>query len=149
MSSIRNFRFDAMTFMARSIPRLKKIPLLPILIDEQVKLVTFLFKPSVFYVMSQVTHEVKSWKQISTHYHHFGGLQFNVGNKEIGHLHGNGLLDLKIPKKLKTAINQLEGIEDHHFLKKGNWISIQIQSDSTPKNMIKALRLIYSHYSTL
>lgn len=142
-----DFRFDALTFVAKQFGFLKRITLLAIMIDEQVKWMTFLFKPAVFFNMLQLTNAVKSWENVSSSFHCFGGLQFNVNQGEIGHLHGNGLLDVRIPKSLREHVKKLTFVEEHHLLREGNWISIKINRKSDMDVILRLLELIYKELS--
>ncbi len=141
---LENIRFEGISWVAKHLSFLKKIPLLPILIDEQIKLLTFLFKPSVLYLMSALNKTVKSWEGIQSSYHRFGGLQFDYQGKEIGHLHGNGLLDLKLNQKL-NHLHKHPLIEAHHFLGEGNWVSIKIRSNTNLDELLAVVKSIYEN----
>lgn len=138
-----DFQFDVLSDIAKHFALLKKIPFLPILVDEQIKVITFLFRPSVMYRMSALSKTIKSWQGVNCHYHKFGGLQFDYKGREIGHLHGNGLLDLKLSKNLnQLRLNPL--IEPHHFLGDSNWVSIKIRSNSPLEEIIAIVEKLYN-----
>jgi hypothetical protein len=63
----------------------KHVPLLPILIDEQVKVFTLFFRPSVFSKMASFTSSMKELKNVTAGYHRYGGLEFAVDGFEFGH----------------------------------------------------------------
>ena len=132
-------KFDLLRFIETHFSFLKNIPFLPNILDEQLKIVTFLFRPKVYQIMIDVVNEVKSWNGITTKYHKFGGLQFNVGNREIGHMHSNGLIDIPFTRKRRDAfLNQQIG-EKHHALPNSGWISYHITPTSDIEEIITLL----------
>lgn len=42
--------------------------------------------------------ELLSWPGVTVHDHRFGGLEFRVNGREMGHMHGNELADLPFLK---------------------------------------------------
>jgi hypothetical protein len=62
------------SLVAKAFSWLKEIPLLPIFIDEQIKLFTFIFSPRLFFLMSKIIQEVKTWEGVSTKTHRYGGI---------------------------------------------------------------------------
>lgn len=42
-----------------------------------------------------IEHEVLNWSGVTVEPHCFGGIEFRINNREIGHLHGNYLADLQ------------------------------------------------------
>jgi len=47
---------------------------------------------------------VSSWPGMSEAPHRFGGVEFKLGTREIGHLHGDRLLDVPFPRKLRDEL---------------------------------------------
>ncbi len=47
-----------------------------------------------------VRSEVASWEGVTTHEHRFGGMEFRLGRRELGHLHGS-IADLPFPKRVR------------------------------------------------
>ena len=86
--------------IAKLFKHFKKIPLLPNLFDEQLKVITLFFNPKVFANMIELNSWIKSLKNVKTKYHKLGGLEFIVNDKEICHIHGDGLVDVKLNKSL-------------------------------------------------
>lgn len=43
---------------------------------------------------TRIEREVASWPGVSVEPHRFGGVEFRVGRRELGHLHGSRLADL-------------------------------------------------------
>ena len=51
-----------------------------------------------------IEQEVASWPGVTAAPHRFGGVEFRVGRRELGHLHGNRLADLPLPVLVGRAV---------------------------------------------
>jgi hypothetical protein len=49
----------------------------------------------------RITREVSSWPGVTVTPHRFGGVEFRVEHRELGHLHGSRLADLPFPLKVR------------------------------------------------
>ena len=72
--------------ISRSFGILKNIPFLPILIDEQLKILTLFTKPGVFSSMIKLNQWIKTLDNTQTKYHKYGGIEFTINSKEICHI---------------------------------------------------------------
>jgi hypothetical protein len=70
--------------------------------------------------------------------HRFGGVGFFFGRKEIGHIHGNGLLDLFVGKSARTDFVANGLALPHHVLPNSGWISFWL---TQPDDAAHALEL--------
>ncbi len=135
---------NIVTLIEKKFRWFKNIPLLPILLDEQLKLATFIFMPLRYYKMKEFTKLVKQKPNIVCVLHKYGGLQFNLHDIEIGHLHGNGLLDLKLDSSSKQEImSRYDYVENHHVNVTSNWVSIEIRSSSNLDDLISIFNKAY------
>ena len=132
-------------FTVRYLGFLKHVPLLPHLFEALLKVNTVLSNRSVLDHIDDIENTVLSWDHTSIHPHKFGGVQFNVNGKEIGHLHGNGLLDVPFRKSTKEKlVTETNGrVKEHHIFKKSGWISLHIQNSSDKELAISVLKLSY------
>ena len=51
-----------------------------------------------------IEHEIAGWEGVSVEPHRFGGVEFRVGRRELGHLHRGGLADLPFPVKVRERL---------------------------------------------
>ena len=115
---------------------LKDIPILPIILDEQIKLFTLFFRPIIFSKMTDFVAAVKKFEAIHTTYHRYGGLEFKTRKKEFCHLHGDGLVDILLNKKTSTLFIKQGLCEAHHIHPNTGWISFQITNTSDIQQLI-------------
>lgn len=94
-------------------------------------------------VAERITREVGSWEGVSVAPHRFGGVEFRVGRRELGHLHGERLADLPFPTAIKNQLLAERRVELHHVLPASGWISFRIRSDQDVDAAIALFRLNY------
>jgi luciferase-like monooxygenase len=110
--------------------RIKNIPGLALILDEQIKLYTFLFHPLKFQKMQELVRTVNIKLKNQKTYHRYGGIEFQYGKKEIAHMHSNGLLDIYFPKQVSAILINKGFCEKHHVYPKSGWTSSYIKADS-------------------
>ncbi len=134
-----------MTFarFLRAFGFLKAVPLLPWLVDGVMQLHTALFRRVVARAIDEVERELVSWPGVSIGLHKYGGLQFNLGHQELGHIHGNGLADLYCPRGNKTTLLASGLATDHHTLHNSGWISCWIRCEADAAKVIYLFRQVY------
>ena len=59
--------------------------------------------------------EVSSWDGVAVNPHRFGGREFNLGKVEIGHVHGNSLVDVPFTRKIRAALVTDGEAQPHHI----------------------------------
>jgi len=92
---------------------------------------------------SVIEAEVLSWPGTSAHAHRFGGVEFRLNTRELGHLHGNVLLDIPFPSKVRDELVASGQAEPHHVLPESGWISFRIHNAEDVEVAIGLLRRSY------
>jgi len=87
--------------------------------------------------------EVVSWDGVSVVPHRFGGREFRVGRRELGHIHGDALLDLPFPLKVREQLVADGRAARHHILPDTGWVSFRIKKTEDVTRAIELLRLNY------
>lgn len=91
----------------------------------------------------QIIEAVTAWPGVSCGPHRFGGAEFRFGKRELGHLHGDALLDLPFPRRLRDELVATGHAEPHHVLPDSGWVSYRIASPAGAEHAITLLRLAY------
>jgi hypothetical protein len=94
-------------------------------------------------IAERIEHEVTSWEGVTTHEHRFGGVEFRVGRRELGHLHGARWADLRFHKGIRDMLVETGRAQPHHVLPNTGWVSKQIRSDDDVAEVIELFRLSY------
>ena len=122
---------------------LKHVPGMGFLFDNWLNIWTLLTNPALFDYIDDIERQLLLWEGVNIGLHKYGGLQFNYNKREIGHIHGNGLLDMLLSNKLKQQLMQEGKILDHHVFKDTGWISFYIKTEADRDCALRLLKLGY------
>jgi hypothetical protein len=92
---------------------------------------------------ARITQAVTSWAGVTSQPHRFGGLEYVIGRREIGHIHGDSLVDIPFPKKVRDEIVAAGRAQPHHILPDSGWISLYLRQDSDVEQAIALLEESY------
>jgi hypothetical protein len=125
-------------FVVRKLRWLARIPVLPQLFDAGLMVATTLFDRPRLRAMEMFENAIRRKYTIQRRPHRFGGVGFFIGTTEIGHLHGNGLLDLFVGKSFRAEEVRGRRALPHHVFPDSGWISFWLKS---PADIARALEL--------
>lgn len=94
-------------------------------------------------IAERIEHEISAWEGVSTHEHRFGGVEFRLGRRELGHLHGARWADLRFQKTVRDMLVETGRAQPHHVLPNTGWVSKQIRSEEDVSEVIELFRLSY------
>jgi hypothetical protein len=94
-------------------------------------------------VQEQIVREVSAWPGVSVAPHRFGGIEFRVGRRELGHLHGSRLADLPFPVRVREDLVAAGDAEPHHVLPESGWVSYHIHDSGDVAHLVWLFRLNY------
>ncbi len=83
------------------------------------------------------------WQSVSVQPHWFGGIEFRLGKRELGHLHGDSLLDVPFPRSVRNELVASGRTEEHHIMPESGWVSFRIRSQADVDQAIVLLRRSY------
>lgn len=86
-----------------------------------------------------INQTVMSWAGATKHRHRYGGTEWRLGRREIGHIHGNWLVDIPFPKKVRDAVVSAGEAETHHILPDSGWVSFYLHQPADIERAIKLL----------
>ncbi len=92
---------------------------------------------------AEIEREVGSWGGVATEPHRFGGVEFRIGKRELGHLHGDHLADFPFTVKVRDELLASGRVERHHYLPDSGWASRRIRSVDDVADVIALFRLQY------
>lgn len=76
--------------------------------------------------------------------HRFGGVEFRLERRELGHIHGDWLVDIPFPKKVRDQIVAAGEAEPHHILPASGWVSVFLR---TEEDVDRATQLLQRSFS--
>jgi hypothetical protein len=90
-----------------------------------------------------IRDEVASWPGVTVEPHRFGGVEFRVGRRELGHLHGSRLADLPFPVRIREQLVAAGKAQPHHIMPETGWISFYMRTAADAQAAIELFRLNY------
>ncbi|WP_276257835.1 luciferase family protein [Haloglomus litoreum] len=96
--------------------------------------------------VERLIEEVGSWEGITVAEHRFGGTEFRVGPREIGHVHAWGMLDIAYLRKLRDVLIDEGETGVHHLLAESGWTTYYIESPDDYDHARWLLRLSYLYH---
>ncbi len=94
-------------------------------------------------IRARIEREVTSWEGVTAQPHRFGGVEFTLGKRELGHLHGDRLADLPFTRKIRDMLVETGRALPHHVLPDTGWVSKPIATDEDAADAIELFRLSY------
>lgn len=95
-----------------------------------------------------ITTTVLSWTGTRSEPHRFGGVEYLLGRREIGHIHGDRLVDIPFPTKIRNEIVNAGRAEPHHLLADSGWVSLYIREEADVERAIALLHMSYEIAAT-
>lgn len=86
---------------------------------------------------------VSQWDNVEVMPHRFGGVEFRVGKREIGHVHVGNVADLLVSVRLRRDLVAAGRAAPHHSLPHSGWISFRIRSEHDVPAAVELFRLNY------
>jgi hypothetical protein len=90
-----------------------------------------------------IVAEVGSWPDVEIHPHRFGGVEFRIGRRELGHLHGDRLADFPFPRAVRDELLERGAVEPHHVLPESGWATRRMHDEADARDVIVLYRLQY------
>ena len=91
----------------------------------------------------QIVDTLLTWQGMETHPHRVGGTEFRIGKREVGHIHGDSLVDIPFPKKIRDEIVAAKEAEPHHILPETGWVSFYLREEADVERAIALLKRSY------
>ena len=90
---------------------------------------------------------VTSWPGVTALPHRFGGIEYRFGKKEMGHVHGDRLADLPLPRRVHDEVIASGRAVPHHVLPETGWVSVWMSGADDAASVIELFRMQYDRYS--
>src|SRR5271169_2222505 len=91
----------------------------------------------------KISAEVSSWEGVVALPHRFGGTEFRVGRREIGHVHVDYQVDIPFPKLIRDKLVEEHKAEPHHILPQSGWITFRFRKLDDVEKAIELFRMSY------
>src|SRR5262245_6078274 len=98
-------------------------------------------------VHARIGDEVTGWEGVETGPGRFGSTRYMVGRRELGHLHGDTVLDMPLPPMLKAELIARGEARQHRWTNPDSgWVSVDLDgSEESREHALSLLRERYEH----
>lgn len=100
-------------------------------------------------VADAIKQEILRWPGVTVQPHRFGGVEFTLDHREIGHLHGDQLADLPFPMRIRDELVAAGRAQPHHVLPDSGWVSRRIRGPEEVADVIALFRLNYERLARI
>lgn len=76
--------------------------------------------------LESIQKQILSWPYVTAKAHRFGGIEFSLNKREMGHIHGDRLVDLPFPMSTRDELVNSGRASPHHVLPQSGWVSYWI-----------------------
>jgi Family of unknown function (DUF5519) len=95
-------------------------------------------------ILEKIKKEILSWPNVTVEQHKFGGVEFRLNKREMGHIHGGSLADLPFPMKTRNELVSSGRASPHHVMPQSGWVSYWIEKgEEDVAAIIELFRLRY------
>ena len=120
-------RFAVFRLVTRRLGRLRQFWLLTQAFDSGLFLLTLLTAPSVTRALGSLSNTLLSWPNVSMSRHRLGGRQFDCRGIELGHVHSNGIVDLRLTASEQGEVLANGLAQRHHIAPSSTWVTFLIE----------------------
>jgi hypothetical protein len=92
---------------------------------------------------ARVSEIVGSWPDVEVGVHRFGGVEFRLGRRELGHLHGDSHADIGFPRQVRNELVRERRALPHRAIPDSGWVSVPLEGDGGVENAVEIFRLAY------
>jgi hypothetical protein len=97
--------------------------------------------------IKKLEDEVSGWTNVCVHPHRFGGMEFQFGDAEVGHVHTNGIVDIPFPRPVRDVLLAQGLAEEHHWVPNSGWITFRMRGEKDLTHALWLMRLSYLRYA--
>jgi len=94
-------------------------------------------------IAEAIERELLSWPEVTASTHRFGGREFRVGEREIGHLHGGRVADLPFPRPVRDELVSRGDVSPHHHVPDSGWVSFYLSGEQDVPAVLVLFRRNY------
>lgn len=103
-------------------------------------------------IANKLINEIQIWEGIEIRPHTFGGFQFKMNGMDIGHIHGDKIVDLPLSSHIQLKISLLKEknnnnikLSNYHIYPGSKWIVYYLKDDSDISTVLRDFKFQYDH----
>lgn len=96
--------------------------------------------------MESITARVSEWPGVSVEPHRYGGEEYTLNGREVGHVHGTRQADVPFAKRLRDVLVAEGKTEQHHLYPESGWVTHYLDTEADVEEVIELLRISYLYH---
>ncbi len=100
-------------------------------------------------IIEIIEKEILSWPYVTAEPHRFGGIEFRLDKREMGHIHIEGLADIPFPMKIRDELVNSGRVKPHHVLPQSGWVSYWFHNNNKEEDISTVIELFRLRYELL
>ncbi len=88
-----------------------------------------------------IKEAVTAWQGVTQGPTLFGATAYRLGKREIGHIHGDEIVDIPFPMHVRDQLVEKGDAEPHLYLPGTGWVTVRLQSPEDVERALQLLRL--------
>jgi len=94
-------------------------------------------------IADRIAEAIAGWPDVTVTAQGPRFVEFRVGRRELGHLHGSHLADLAFPVRIREQLVADRKAMLHHQHPESGWVSVPIRGEDDIPHIIELFRLNY------
>jgi hypothetical protein len=136
-------RFTIFRFVIQRFGRFRSVRPLTQAFDTGLGLLTMVTAPSVHKAIGKIRREIGAWPEVTESAHKLGGHQFDWHAEELGHIHSNGVADVRLTPSEKDDVLSKGLAVPHHVAPKSSWVTFLIERGDQIDAVANLFRIPY------
>jgi hypothetical protein len=91
---------------------------------------------------ARISTIVAGWPDVEVGAHRFG-VEFRLGRRELGHLHGDSHADIGFPRKVRDELVAAGRALPHRAIPDSGWVSVPIEGEDGVERAVELFRMAY------
>jgi hypothetical protein len=100
-------------------------------------------------IIEIIEKEILSWPYVTAEPHRFGGIEFRLDKREMGHVNIEGLADIPFPMKIRDELVNSGRVKPHHVLPQSGWVSYWFHNNNKKEDISTVIELFRLRYEQL
>lgn len=120
-------RFSVFHFVVHHLGPLGRFPILVQSFDKALWILTAITAWPVLREIQKLSRELETWPGITVCRHRFGGRQFDLHGVELGHVHSNGVVDIRLTRAEHDDVLARRLASPHHVVPNSSWVTVYLE----------------------
>jgi MFS family permease len=95
-------------------------------------------------ITENIKKEILSWPGVTSNPYHYGGIEFRVDKRDLGHIHGHRLADLPFPIEIRKQLIASGKVLPHIIYPESKWVSYIIHNEEDIPKVVDLFQLQYN-----